>query len=80
MMFDDVSSGTDGKDLSPKYNPALGTRQETFREYGPHHEKVFDPTARALTTQEMTRLNARVDGELPEDAAEDWLSEKGFVE
>ncbi len=30
----------------------------------------------------MTQLNARVDvdGELPEDVAEDWLSENGFVE
>ena len=72
----------DDKDFFPKYNPALEMRQETYKQYGPQLEKLFNPITEALTAEEMTQLNARVDvdGELPEDVAEDWLSENGFVE
>lgn len=72
----------DDKNFFPKYNPALEMRKETFEQHGPQLEKLFDPISEALTAKEMTRLNARVDvdGELPEDVAEDWLSENGFVE
>lgn len=72
----------DDKNFFPKYNPALEMRKETFDQYGPQLQKLFDPITKALTAEEMTRMNARVDvdGELPEDVAEDWLSENGFVE
>ncbi len=72
----------DDKNFFPKYNPALEMRQETFNQYGPQLQQLFDPITEALTAKEMTQLNARVDvdGELPEDVAEDWLSENGFVE
>ena len=72
----------DDKSFFPIYNPALEMRKETYNQYGPQLEKLFNPIAKALTTREMTQLNARVDvdGELPEDVAEDWLSENGFVE
>ena len=72
----------DDKNFFPIYNPALEVRKETFDQYGPQLEKLFNPIAKALTTKEMTQMNARVDvdGELPEDVAEDWLSKNGFVE
>jgi osmoprotectant transport system substrate-binding protein len=72
----------DDKNFFPIYNPALEVRKETFDQYGPQLEKLFNPIAAALTTKEMTQMNARVDvdGELPEDVAEDWLSKNGFVE
>lgn len=71
----------DDKNFFPKYNPALEMRKETFDQYGPQLQKLFDPITKALTAKEMTQMNARVDvdGELPEDVAEDWLSENGFV-
>ena len=72
----------DDENFFPKYNPALEMRKETYNQYGPQLEKLFDPISKALTAKEMTQMNARVDvdGELPEDVAEDWLSENGFVE
>lgn len=72
----------DDKNFFPIYNPALEVRKETFDQYGPQLEKLFNPIAAALTTKEMTQMNAKVDvdGELPEDVAEEWLSKNGFVE
>ncbi|MGH3146084.1 MAG: glycine betaine ABC transporter substrate-binding protein [Rubrobacter sp.] len=44
-------------------------------------EEVFAPISEALTTEELLMLNAKVDveGELEEQVAEDWLTEKGFI-
>ncbi len=44
--------------------------------------RCFGPIAKSLDTKTMTEMNAKVDvdGELPEDVAEDFLSENGFVE
>lgn len=72
----------DDKNFFPIYNPALEVRKETFDQYGPQLEKLFNPIAKALSTKEMTQMNAKVDvdGELPEDVAEEWLSKNGFVE
>ncbi len=72
----------DDKNFFPVYNPALEVRKETYDEYGEQLDEVFTPIAEALTAEEITQLNTRVDfdGELPEDVAEDWLSENGFVE
>jgi osmoprotectant transport system substrate-binding protein len=63
------------------YNPALEVRKETYDGYGEQIDKVFGPMAEALDTK-VTQMNARVDvdGELPEAAAKDFLSENGFVE
>ncbi|MBA2692614.1 MAG: glycine betaine ABC transporter substrate-binding protein [Rubrobacter sp.] len=66
----------------PVYNPAVSMRQETFDESGEQLGEVFNPIAAALDMDTMSQLNARVDvdGELPEDVAEDWLTEEGFIE
>jgi osmoprotectant transport system substrate-binding protein len=72
----------DDKNFFPIYNPALEVRKETYDEYGEQLDEVFGPIAKALHTKTMTQMNARVDvdGELPEDVAEDFHSENGFVE
>ncbi len=72
----------DDKKFFPIYNPALEVRKETYDEYGKQLDEIFTPIAEALDTKTMTDMNAEVDvdGALPEDVAEDWLSENGFVE
>ncbi len=72
----------DDKKFFPIYNPALEVRKETYDEYGKQLDEIFTPIAKALDTKTMTDMNAQVDvdGALPEDVAEDWLSENGFVE
>ncbi len=78
----DLTLIEDDAGFFPVYNPALNLRQETFDEYGEQLGEVFNPIAAALNTETMAGLNARVDvdGELPEDVAEDWLTEEGFIE
>lgn len=72
----------DDKNFFPIYNPALEVRKETYDEYGEQLDEIFTPIAKALDNKTMTQMNAEVDveGALPEDVAEDWLSEKGFIE
>jgi osmoprotectant transport system substrate-binding protein len=72
----------DDQNFFPVYNPAVNLRMETFDEYGEQLGEVFNPIAAALDMDTMSQLNARVDveGELPEDVAEDWLTEEGFIE
>lgn len=73
----------DDKNFFSIYNTALEVRKETYDGYGEQLDQVFVPIAKALDTKTMTDMNAKevdVDGELPEDVAEDFLSENGFVE
>lgn len=78
----DLTVLEDDQGFFPVYNPALNLRQETFDQYGEELGEIFNPIAAALDNETMQDLNARVDvdGELPEDVAEDWLNENGFVE
>ncbi len=70
----------DDKSFFPIYNPSLNVRKEVYEEY-PEIEKVFAPVSKKLTTETLLKLNAQVDveGQLPEDVAEQWLSENGFI-
>ena len=70
----------DDEDFFPSYAGAITMRQETFDEY-PQLEELFTPIMEQLTTEEMQQLNERrdVDGEFPEDIAEEWLQENGFI-
>lgn len=62
------------------YNPALNVRKEVYDE-NPELAKLFEPIAKKLDTQTLQKLNAQVDveGQLPEEVAEQWLSENGFI-
>ncbi|AHK32467.1 ABC transporter for glycine betaine transporter [Rhodococcus opacus PD630] len=70
----------DDRQFFPKYNPAITMRKD-FAEAHPQVADVMAPISAALTNEEITELNRRVDveGEEPADVARDWLVEKGFV-
>jgi osmoprotectant transport system substrate-binding protein len=72
----------DDQDFFPIYNPAINTRVEVYEENPEGLENTFAPVAQALDTETMQQLNASVDvdGEDPEDVAEEWLREQGFIE
>lgn len=65
----------------PLYNPSPVFTDEVYSEYGEQLEEIFNPISEALTQEAMTELNERVsvDLEQPQDVAEDWLSENGFI-
>jgi osmoprotectant transport system substrate-binding protein len=76
----DLKLVEDDKSFFPIYNPALSVREDTMKEY-PQIAKLFAPISKKLTTDTLQKLNAQVDveGQLPEDVAEQWLSENGFI-
>jgi osmoprotectant transport system substrate-binding protein len=63
------------------YNPAPTLRQETFRQY-PQLRGLFAPISRKLDTQTLQELNyaVEVEGESPDEVANSWLRQNGFVE
>ena len=68
----------DDKAFFPLYNPALNVRSQAM---DPKLAKLFAPISEKLTTETLQKLNAQVDveGQLPEEVAEQWLSENGFI-
>ncbi len=70
----------DDKSFFPIYNPALNVRKEVYDE-NPKVAKLFAPISTKLTTETLQKLNAQVDveGQLPEEVAEQWLSDNGFI-
>ena len=70
----------DDKSFFPIYNPSLNVRKEVIDEY-PQIKKIFAPISKKLDTRTLQKLNAQVDidGQLPEDVAQKWLSENGFI-
>ncbi|TFC78193.1 glycine betaine ABC transporter substrate-binding protein [Cryobacterium sp. TMS1-20-1] len=71
-----------GDDLEffPVYQGAFTLKQSTLDEY-PGVAEVMALMSDKLTTEEMQKLNALadVDGEDPEDIANDWLTEQGLI-
>jgi osmoprotectant transport system substrate-binding protein len=47
----------------------------------PQIEKIFAPINKKLTTEELQKLNEKVDvqGQLEDQVAEEWLKENGFI-
>jgi osmoprotectant transport system substrate-binding protein len=70
----------DDKSFFPIYNPALNVRKEVI-EKNPQIAKLFAPISKKLTTEELQKLNAKVDveGQLEDQVAEEWLSQNGFI-
>jgi osmoprotectant transport system substrate-binding protein len=70
----------DDKSFFPIYNPALNVRKDVIDEY-PQVAKLFAPISKKLTTEELQKLNAKVDveGLLEDQVAEEWLKENGFI-
>lgn len=78
----DLTVLEDDENFFPNYNPVLEVREETYGQYGDQLNTLFTPIAEALTNEEMSAMNASVDvdGGDPEDVADEWLEENGFVE
>lgn len=78
----DLTLIEDDQDFFPVYNPAINTRQEVYQENQEGLNNTFSPVAEAIDTEAMQQLNASVDvdGEAPEDVAEEWLTDQGFIE
>ena len=70
----------DDESFFPIYNPALNVRKDVIEEY-PQIAKLFAPISKKLTTEELQKLNAKVDvqGQLEDQVAEEWLSQNGFI-
>jgi osmoprotectant transport system substrate-binding protein len=76
----DLKLVEDDKSFFPIYNPALNVRKEVIEKY-PQIAKLFAPISKKLTTEELQKLNAKVDvqGQLEDQVAEEWLKENGFI-
>ncbi len=70
----------DDEAFFPVYQGALTVKQEWLDEY-PAIAEIVGEVSPLLTTEVMQELNALadVDGEAPEDIAEEWLSENDLV-
>ena len=70
----------DDKSFFPIYNPTLNVSKEVI-EKNPQITKLFAPISEKLTTDELQKLNAKVDveGQLEDQVAEEWLSQNGFI-
>ena len=76
----DLKLVEDDKSFFPIYNPALNVSKEVI-EKNPQIAKLFAPISEKLTTDELQKLNAKVDveGQLEDQVAEEWLSQNGFI-
>jgi osmoprotectant transport system substrate-binding protein len=76
----DLKLVEDDKSFFPIYNPALNVSKEVI-EKNPQIAKLFAPISEKLTTEELQKLNAKVDveGQLEDQVAEEWLSQNGFI-
>lgn len=70
----------DDKEFFPVYQGAFTLKQATLDKY-PAIADVIAKISPLLTTEEMQKLNAKVDvdGDDPEDVATDWLKEQGLI-
>jgi osmoprotectant transport system substrate-binding protein len=75
----------DDKSFFPIYNPSLNdpslnVNEKLMDEY-PQIKKIFAPISKKLTTEELQKLNSKVDvqGQLEDQVAEEWLKKNGFI-
>jgi osmoprotectant transport system substrate-binding protein len=70
----------DDKKFFPIYNPALTVRESVYND---HQDlaKIAEPIAVELTEDVLRELNGNVDvkGKDPDQVAETWLQDKGFI-
>lgn len=71
---------TDDKMFFPPFNASLNVREEVLAKH-PEIKEIFAPISAALDSATMVGLNAKVDvdGENPEDVAEAWLRDNGYI-
>jgi len=71
----------DDKSFFPIYNLALTVNKDVYDEHGETLDAIFTPIAEALDTDTLRELNrqVQVEGLLPEEVAQMWLEENGFI-
>ena len=71
----------DDKGVFPPDHAVPVVRQAFLDSAGPEFEQAVNKLTAAITTEEITKLNAKVDldKEEPADVAGEWLKEKGLV-
>jgi osmoprotectant transport system substrate-binding protein len=81
IISNDLVILEDDQDFFVEYRGALTMRAETLEEY-PAIADIMAPISEALTDEVVTELNASVDveGEQPEDVAQEWLESEGLLE
>ena len=77
----DLTVLEDDKGFFPLYNPSPVFTDDVYSEYGDALDEIFNPISEALTQEEMTALNEKVsvDLEQPDQVAEDWMKDNGFI-
>jgi osmoprotectant transport system substrate-binding protein len=72
----------DDMGLNPAENVVPAIRTEVVDAYGDELVALLDSYSEALTTEDLTAMNARADLEQEDPAliAEEWLTENGFLE
>lgn len=77
----DLTVLEDDQDFFPLYNPSPVFTSDIYDEYGPQLDEIFDPVSEALTQEAINGMNAEVsvNAARPEQVAEDWLNDNGFL-
>src|SRR5690625_1351929 len=70
----------DDESFFPEYNPSITMREEIHEEF-PEAMDLMNEVMATLDTEAMQELNLQVDEEglLPEEVAEEWLTEQGII-
>lgn len=71
----------DDKGFFPLYNPSPVFTADVYEQYGEELDAIFDPISEALDQDAINGMNAEVsvNAGRPEQVAEDWLTENGFL-
>ena len=78
----DLTVLEDDQGFFPLYNPSPVFTKDVYDEYGDQLDEIFDPVSEALTQDAMNGMNAEVsvNAARPEQVAEDWLNDNGFLD
>jgi glycine betaine/choline ABC-type transport system substrate-binding protein len=81
LSLDKYSTYEDDKQLFPPYYVTLLTRNDALERLGQGGQDVIQAVQKPLTEKVMQELNARVsvDKQKPEQVAQDYLRESGFI-
>jgi osmoprotectant transport system substrate-binding protein len=82
VLANDLVILEDDKQALATYNVAVSMRTEVYEAHAQAYEALFGAISTELTTERATELNSKVDidGEAPEDVAEEFLADIGVVE
>lgn len=80
VLSQDLQILEDDQDFFLEYRGVLTMRQETLDEY-PAIPDIIAPISEALTNETITELNSMVDveGQRPQEVAEEWMESQGFI-